>query len=48
VIEQAGPVIYVLFFTLVGARFDIRLLPTMGFLGIPYVLFRSGGKFAGA
>ncbi|MEJ2749362.1 MAG: cation:proton antiporter [Anaerolineae bacterium] len=47
-IEQAGPVIYVLFFALVGARFRIDLLPTMGFLGIAYVLLRSLGKFAGA
>jgi Kef-type K+ transport system membrane component KefB len=47
-IEQAGPVIYVLFFTLVGARFQIVLLPTMGLLGIAYVLLRSTGKFAGA
>jgi Kef-type K+ transport system membrane component KefB len=45
-IEQAGPVIYVLFFTLVGARFG--LLPTMGLLGVAYVLLRSGGKFFGA
>ncbi|MEJ2734091.1 MAG: cation:proton antiporter [Anaerolineae bacterium] len=47
-IEQAGPVIYVLFFTLVGARFQISLLPTMGLLGVAYVLLRSGGKFFGA
>jgi Kef-type K+ transport system membrane component KefB len=47
-IEQAGPVIYVLFFTLVGARFQIGLLPTMGLLGVAYVLLRSGGKFFGA
>lgn len=47
-IEQAGPVIYVLFFTLVGARFQIALLPTMGLLGIAYVLLRSTGKFVGA
>ncbi len=47
-IEQAGPVIYVLFFTLVGARFQISLLPTMGLLGVAYVLLRSGGKFLGA
>jgi Kef-type K+ transport system membrane component KefB len=47
-IEQAGPVIYVLFFTLVGARFQIRLLPTMGLMGIAYVVLRSAGKFAGA
>ncbi len=47
-IEQAGPVIYVLFFTLVGARFQIKLLPTMGLLGMVYVLLRSAGKFFGA
>jgi Kef-type K+ transport system membrane component KefB len=47
-IEQAGPVIYVMFFTLVGARFQIGLLPAMGLLGITYVLLRSTGKFVGA
>jgi Kef-type K+ transport system membrane component KefB len=47
-IEQAGPVIYVLFFTLVGARFQLSLIPTMGMLGIAYVLLRTFGKFAGA
>jgi NhaP-type Na+/H+ or K+/H+ antiporter len=47
-IEQAGPVIYVLFFALIGARFQISLLPTMGMLGITYVLLRSVGKFSGA
>ena len=47
-IEQAGPVIYVLFFTLVGARFQISLLPTMGLLGIAYIILRSAGKFFGA
>lgn len=47
-IEQAGPVIYVLFFTLVGARLDIRALPAMGILGVAYVLLRSFGKFSGA
>jgi Kef-type K+ transport system membrane component KefB len=47
-IEQAGPVVYVLFFTLVGARFQISLLPAMGLLGLAYVLLRSSGKFMGA
>ena len=47
-IEQAGPVIYVLFFALVGARFQIHLLPTMGLLGIAYVVLRSVGKYGGA
>jgi Kef-type K+ transport system membrane component KefB len=47
-IEQAGPVIYVLFFSLVGARFQIKLLPAMGLLGIAYILLRSFGKFGGS
>ncbi|HEY65164.1 MAG TPA: hypothetical protein G4O02_11400 [Caldilineae bacterium] len=47
-IEQAGPVIYVLFFALVGARFQVSLLPTMGLIGIAYVVLRSSGKFVGA
>ena len=47
-IEQAGPVILVLFFTLIGARFQIQLLPAMGLIGLAYVLLRSLGKFTGA
>ena len=47
-IERAGPVIYVLFFALAGARLDISLLPTMGVLGIAYILLRGGGKYVGA
>ncbi|MEN8172455.1 MAG: cation:proton antiporter [Chloroflexota bacterium] len=47
-IEQAGPVIYVLFFALVGARLQISLLPTMGLMGIAYVVLRSLGKFTSA
>jgi Kef-type K+ transport system membrane component KefB len=47
-IEQAGPVIYVLFFSLVGARFQIKLLPAMGLMGISYILLRSFGKLSGS
>jgi Kef-type K+ transport system membrane component KefB len=47
-IEQAGPVIYVLFFTLVGARFQISMIPTMGLLGLTYILLRSTGKYFGS
>jgi Kef-type K+ transport system membrane component KefB len=47
-VEQAGPVIYVLFFALVGARFQVHLLPTMGIIGIAYVILRSTGKYFGA
>lgn len=47
-IERAGPVIYVLFFALAGARFRLDLLPQMGLLGLAYILLRSGGKYFGA
>lgn len=47
-IEQAGPVIYVLFFSLIGARLQVSLLPAMGIIGISYILLRSFGKYVGA
>lgn len=47
-IEQAGPVVYVLFFALVGARFQISLLPTMGVLGLVYLAARTIGKISGS
>lgn len=47
-IEQAGPVIYVLFFTLIGAKFNISVLPHIGALGILYIVLRTLGKYLGA
>jgi Kef-type K+ transport system membrane component KefB len=47
-VEQAGPILYVLFFALIGARFQIQLLPTMGVLGLIYVTLRTLGKYTGA
>ncbi|MBU0492893.1 MAG: cation:proton antiporter [Chloroflexi bacterium] len=47
-IERVGPVIYILFFVLVGARLQIWLLPTMGLLGILYLVLRTFGKYTGA
>ncbi|MDX1436685.1 MAG: cation:proton antiporter [Anaerolineales bacterium] len=47
-IEQAGPVIYVLFFTLIGARLQIDLLPAMGLLGLVYIVLRFSSKYGGA
>ncbi len=47
-IEQAGPVIYVLFFALVGAGLDIDALPAMGVLGLAYIVLRIIGKYGGA
>jgi Kef-type K+ transport system membrane component KefB len=48
VVERVGPVIYLLFFALVGARLQITLLPTMGLVGLLYLLLRSFGKLGGA
>ncbi len=47
-IEHAGPVVYVLFFALVGAGLDIGALPTMGVLGLVYIVTRITGKYVGA
>ena len=37
-----------LFFALVGARFQLSKLPMMGLVGIAYVFLRSFGKYTGA
>lgn len=47
-VDQAGSVIYVLFFALIGARLQISLLPSMGLIGVAYLVLRSSGKFLGA
>jgi Kef-type K+ transport system membrane component KefB len=48
VVERVGPIIYMLFFALVGARLQISLLPAMGLLGLVYLVMRTGGKLGGA
>ncbi len=40
--------IYLLFFFISGAELDISLLPTVGIIGIIYIVFRVVGKVAGA
>lgn len=50
-IERAGPVLYILFFALVGAHFEIQTLLVGGItltLALVYVILRSVGKFGGA
>jgi Kef-type K+ transport system membrane component KefB len=47
-IEQAGPVIYVLFFALVGARLQVDLIPTMGLVGLTFMVVRIIGKYGGS
>lgn len=46
-IEQAGPVVYVLFFALVGARLQVSLLPSLGVIGLAYLALRFGSKYGG-
>ncbi len=40
--------IFLLFFVLSGAELDISILPSVGLIGLTYVLFRVVGKVAGA
>ncbi|GAB4574317.1 MAG: cation:proton antiporter [Anaerolineae bacterium] len=46
-VERTGPLVYVLFFVLAGARMHLDVLPTMGLLGVSYVVFRAIGKYGG-
>jgi Kef-type K+ transport system membrane component KefB len=48
VLERVGPVVYMLFFALVGARLQLSLLPAMGLLGLVYLTMRTAGKLGGA
>jgi len=47
-VNDFAPVVYVLFFTLAGASLDLKILYSVGALGIAYVIARGGGKFLGA
>lgn len=42
------PLTFVLFFCLAGAHLHIAALPSLGFIGIAYILGRSGGLIGGA
>jgi Kef-type K+ transport system membrane component KefB len=47
-IESITLPVYIIFFFLAGAHLQIRLLPSMGFVGLVYVLCRMGGLTGGA
>lgn len=47
-VENITHPIYLLFFFISGAELDITLIPTVGVIGIMYVIFRVVGKIAGA
>lgn len=47
-LSRTDPPLYVIFFVLAGADLNLRLLPTLGALGIAYVVARMAGKLGGA
>ena len=46
--ETLEPIIYTAFFTLAGAHLKLSLLPSVGVIGIAYILARFAGKWVGA
>ena len=47
-IDSFTPPLFMLFFVLSGAELDLRIIPTIGLVGIIYVIFRVFGKLLGA
>ncbi len=47
-LDRMTPPIYLLFFFISGAELDITILPTVGLIGVIYVVFRVVGKIFGA
>lgn len=46
--DYITPPIYMMFFVLSGARLQLSIVPTIGLLGIIYIVFRVIGKLTGA
>lgn len=46
-VDRITPPIFILFFFLSGADLDIRILPTVGVIGVLYIVFRVIGKILG-
>lgn len=47
-LSRTDPPLYVIFFVLAGADLNLALLPSLGLLGVVYVLCRATGKLTGA
>jgi len=47
-IRASNPFLFILFFFLAGAHLDIAALPSMGLVGIVYIVGRSSGLIGGA
>ena len=48
VTDSWTPPLFLLFFVISGAELNITVLPTVGILGVLYIVARSIGKYAGA
>ncbi len=46
--DRFTPPIFLIFFVLSGAELDLSVLPTVGLLGVSYLLLRSLGKWSGS
>lgn len=46
--EHWTPAIFLLFFVISGAELDLAIIPTVGLLGVMYLVLRSAGKYFGA
>ncbi len=46
--KEFVPPIYIIFFLFVGARLQLGLMPSMGLLGVLYVVGRTVGKWSGS
>lgn len=47
-VSQLMPLIFILFFTMAGSNLHVKSLPSLGLIGIVYLLGRSGGLMGGA
>lgn len=47
-VKAFTPPIYILFFVFIGARLEIGLLPSLGLIGLVYLLCRTLGKVCGS
>lgn len=47
-ISEFTPPVYLLFFTIAGVSLDLRVLSTVGLIGLGYIFSRAAGKIIGA
>ncbi len=47
-LSQTDPPLYAIFFVIAGADLNLSLLPSLGMIGLIYVVCRTGGKLVGA